>query len=137
MNPPPLLLDTCALIWSLSGAKMRAESIAAINASQARDAAVYMSPISLWEIGLLVARRRVAFSVRQWMDTMRRAPGLVLTDMPGSVLIDSSFLPGAPPNDPADRIMLATARHYGYRLVTRDRKILDYARAGHAAWLAC
>ena len=133
----PLLLDTCALIWSLSGAKMSAESVDAIGASGKRGMAVYMSPISVWEIGLLIARGRVSFTVRQWYEVMRAQPGLALAAMPPEVLLDSSFLPGEPPADPADRILLATARQYGYSIVTRDRKILDYARQGHAAWLAC
>ena len=135
--PMPLLLDTCALIWSLNGAKMSAQSLAAIDASSRGDASVYMSPISVWEIGLLIARGRIAFSVRQWFESMQSQRGLMLADMPPAVLIDSSFLPGEPPADPADRILLATARQYGYRIVTRDRKILDYARHGHVAWLAC
>ncbi len=135
--PTPLLLDTCTLIWSLSGAKMTNESIATMEAAGRAGARLYMSPISMWEIGLLIARGRVAFSVQAWYRTMQSQPGLSLADMPPDVLIDSSFLPGKPPADPADRIILATARAYGYRIVTRDRKILDYARQGHAAWMAC
>lgn len=135
--PMPLLLDTCALIWSLSGAKMSAQSIAALDASGKRGIDIYMSPISVWEIGLLIARGRVSFTVRQWFEIMQAQRGLVLADMPPEVLIDSSFLPGEPPADPADRILLATARQYGYSIVTRDRKILDYARQGHASCLAC
>jgi PIN domain nuclease of toxin-antitoxin system len=53
------------------------------------------------------------------------------------VLISPSFLPGIPPKDPADRIFAATAREYGYRLVTRDRPLLEYARQGHIQALAC
>ena len=135
--PTPLLLDTCALIWSLSGAKMRAEAIEAIEASGKHGFAVFMSPISVWEIGLLIARGRISFTLRQWLEVMQAQRGLTLAMMPPAVLLDSSFLPGEPPADPADRILLATARQYGYSIVTRDRKILDYARQGHAAWLAC
>ncbi len=135
--PTPLLLDTCALIWSLSGAKMSAQSVDALEECGKHGLAIFMSPISMWEVGLLIARGRISFTVRQWFEVMQAQRGLVLADMPPAVLIDSSFLPGEPPADPADRILLATARQYGYSLVTRDRKILDYARQGHAAWLAC
>ena len=132
----PLLLDTCAFIWSMSSAKMTDEAAAAIKTGTV-DAPVYVSPISAWEIGLLVERGRVAFSVEQWFETMQAQPGIATADMPAEVLIRSSFLPGNPPGDPADRIVIATAREYGYRIVTRDRKILNYAHQGHAEWMAC
>ena len=132
----PLLLDTCAFIWSMSDAKMADEAAAAIRAGTVA-APVYVSPISAWEIGLLVVRGRVAFSVEQWFETMQAQPGIATADMPAEVLIRSSFLPGTPPGDPADRIVIATAREYGYRIVTRDRKILNYAHQGHAEWMAC
>ena len=57
--------------------------------------------------------------------------------MPPDILIGSSFLPGKPPRDPADRILAVTAREYGYQLVTRDRPLLDYADQGHIRALAC
>jgi PIN domain nuclease of toxin-antitoxin system len=60
-----------------------------------------------------------------------------LADMSPDLLISSSFLPGAPPRDPADRIIAATAREYGYVLVTRDRLLLEYAEQGHIQALVC
>jgi PIN domain nuclease of toxin-antitoxin system len=57
--------------------------------------------------------------------------------MSTDILIASSFLPGAPPNDPADRIIAATAREHGYALVTRDRALLDYAEQGHIQSIVC
>ena len=53
------------------------------------------------------------------------------------VLIASSCLPDTPPRDPVDRILAATAREYGYRLMTRERPLLDYATQGHVQALAC
>ena len=60
-----------------------------------------------------------------------------LAELSPQILIASSFLPGDPPGDPADRILAATAREYGYTLVTRDRPLLDYAKQGHLQALAC
>jgi len=57
--------------------------------------------------------------------------------MSPDLLIASSFLPGEPPRDPADRIMLATARDLGAALVTRDRALLDYGGQGHVKIVAC
>ncbi len=54
-----------------------------------------------------------------------------------NILIASSFLPGAYPDDPADRIIAAAAREYDCRVVTRDRWLLDYAESGCHQALAC
>jgi PIN domain nuclease of toxin-antitoxin system len=57
--------------------------------------------------------------------------------MEPAVLIAASFLPGEAPRDPADRILAATAREYGLRLVTRDQRLLEYAEQGHIQALRC
>ena len=57
--------------------------------------------------------------------------------MPIQLLLRSSFLPGSPTGDPADRILAATAREYGFTLVTRDRALLAYGEQGHIRALAC
>jgi PIN domain nuclease of toxin-antitoxin system len=74
---------------------------------------------------------------QRWFERLLQAPGLQLADMPPDLLIASSFLPGTPPRDPADRIIVTTAREYGYKLVTRDRPLLDYAEQGHIQAILC
>jgi PIN domain nuclease of toxin-antitoxin system len=64
-------------------------------------------------------------------------PNVHLAALSPEILIASSFLPGEPPNDPADRILLATARDLGATLVTRDRAILAYGESGQVSTLAC
>ncbi|MCP5084802.1 MAG: type II toxin-antitoxin system VapC family toxin [Alphaproteobacteria bacterium] len=130
-----LLLDTCAVIWAANGDPLSASSKAAINAAEG----VLISPISTWEIGLLFSRGRLsaALAVRPWLDRVLGQPGVELTELSVDVLLDSSFLPGSPPNDPADRIIISTARQFGLKIVTRDRQILAYADSGHVHALAC
>jgi PIN domain nuclease of toxin-antitoxin system len=60
------------------------------------------------------------------------AAGFGLAEQTAGILVDSSFLPGSPPRDPMDRIVVATAREHGLRLVTRDCAILAYASAGQS-----
>jgi PIN domain nuclease of toxin-antitoxin system len=100
---------------------------------------IYVSPITAWEIGLLVFRGRLSLNMApdRWFARLIQAPGVRLAEMPPSVLIASSFLPGTTPRDPADRIFAATAREFGYRLVTRDRPLLEYAEQGHVLALTC
>jgi PIN domain nuclease of toxin-antitoxin system len=134
-----LLLDTCAVIWLTNGEPISDEASAVLR--QARDSGdiVYVSPITAWELGLLAARGRLnlLMTPQRWFDRLLEAPGLRLSEMPPNVLIASSFLPGILPRDPADRIIAATAREYGYRLMTRDRPLLDYAEQGHIQAICC
>jgi predicted nucleic acid-binding protein len=53
------------------------------------------------------------------------------------ILLDSSFLPGAPPHDLADCIIAVTAREHGYTVMTRDAALLAYAREGHLSAVEC
>ncbi|HYY36678.1 MAG TPA: type II toxin-antitoxin system VapC family toxin, partial [Xanthobacteraceae bacterium] len=72
-----------------------------------------------------------------WFQRLFDVLNFRLAEMPPELLIASSFLPGTPPRDPADRIMAATAREYGYVLITRDRPLLDYAGQGHIQAVIC
>lgn len=120
-------------------APIKPEARAAMNAAVANGEKVGISPISAWELGLLVARGRLA-SARSPTDIFAEVvatPGIRVEALSPDVLIDSSFLPGDLHSDPADRILIATARRADLTLVTRDQKILDYARQGHVRALAC
>jgi PIN domain nuclease of toxin-antitoxin system len=135
----PLLLDTCAVIWLTNGDAVSDHCVTALNNSRESGEPIFVSPFTAWEMGLLVARGRLSLLMlpQRWFDRILQAPGTRLADMSTDILIASSFLPGAPPNDPADRIIAATAREHGYALVTRDRALLDYAEQGHIQSIVC
>jgi len=135
----PVLLDTCAAIWLMEGAPMSAGSREAIRSAQTAHLGVFVSPITAWEIGTLLRKNRIQLNRPPdvWFDTLLRLPGVRLAEMPPAVLIASALLPGAPPRDPADRIIAATARAYGYTIVTRDGELIPYAAAGHIEVVAC
>jgi PIN domain nuclease of toxin-antitoxin system len=129
-----LLLDTCAVLWLAQGATISAEARRAIVEQD-----LHVSPISVWEIANLVRKKRLALSlpVTTWF---RRAVNQMQAEMPGlsiEILANSCELPGDPPDDPADRIMIATARDADLVLMTRDRQILAYSRTGHVRTMAC
>ncbi len=135
----PLLLDTCALIWIAEDALISEPAVEALNSSYRTGRPVYVSPISAWEVGMLISRGRLACLIKPqlWFRRLVDAPSLRLAEMSTDLLITSSFLPGTPPRDPADRIIAATVREFGYRLMTRDRLLLDYAEQGHIQALIC
>lgn len=134
-----LLLDTCAVIWLTNADPISDEASDALQQTRDSGKSVYVSPITAWEMGLLAARGRVnlLMTPQRWFERLLEAPGLRLSEMTPNVLIASSFLPGKLPGDPADRIIAATAREYGYKLVTRDRPLLEYAQQGHIQAIPC
>ncbi|HYD46277.1 MAG TPA: type II toxin-antitoxin system VapC family toxin [Phenylobacterium sp.] len=133
----PILLDTCAALWSVEGG-LSAGAVAAIVEADEAGVPVFVSPITAWEIGLLVARGRITLPIgaKRWFSSMLDA-GVQLAPLIPETLIDASFLPPPIHGDPADRILAATAREHGYRLMTRDRPLLDYGAAGHLQVIAC
>lgn len=133
-----LLLDTHALLWLVNGEKLAEPAREAIRAA-ASGSVLFVSPISSWEIATLLRKRRLALNqdAEDWFESVLKIPGTVIAELDWKVLVRSATLPGEPPNDPADRILISTARRQLLRLITRDREILDYARAGHVDALAC
>ena len=134
-----LLLDTHTAIWLVEGQHFSTEAQEAFQKATARGEDTLVSPMSAWEIGMLSARGRLRMPLTPsvWFERLVRSPGIALAELPAHVLIASSFLPGSPPRDPADRILIATAREGDYVLVTRDKEVLAYAGQGHLKALAC
>lgn len=134
----PLLLDTCAAIWLAQGtldpkpARLLGERLDA-------GEPLFVSPITAWELGLLFARGRLRSPLGpvEYFRRLAALPLVVVLDLTAEVLIASSFLPGEPPRDPADRILAATAREGGYTLMTRDPSLLRYAAIGHLRAAEC
>lgn len=133
-----LLLDTCAVIWIGLQQPIARSAEAAIK-SAALDGSVAVSPFTGWELGMLVTRGRLVLGVRvdTWFDSFMARPGMKLAPLSTDILIAAHALPGSPPNDPADRIIIATARAHNLAIVTRDRRILDYGAAGHVQTALC
>ena len=136
---PPLLLDTHAAIWITEDQPLASVAVEAINAAHRAGSAVFVSAITAWEVGLLVSRNRLSLIARpeRWFQRLLAIPGVRLAELSPDVLIASSFLPGEPPRDPADRIILATARDLGATLITRDRLLLKYGEDGQVSTIPC
>ena len=134
-----ILLDTCAALWLMGGEPISQESRKAILSAGAAHVGVYVSPFSAWEIGTLIAKQRLQLTLSPeiWFERLLAMPGVRLAELTPMILLASTALPGSPPADPADRIIAATARVQGFVIVTRDRKLLDYAREGHIRAIAC
>jgi PIN domain nuclease of toxin-antitoxin system len=135
----PLLLDTCAAIWLAEGEKLARSAADLLKAADDTGQVTYISPISAWEVGQLASRGRIQLLItpQRWFSRLFEARGVHLAEMSPDLLIASSFLPGKPPRDPADRIIAATARDLGATLITRDRALLGYGTQGHLSVVEC
>lgn len=82
---------------------------------------------------MLVAKGRLALrrDVRSWVSDAAGMEGLRVAALTADVALDAALLPGSPQADPADRLLIATARALDATLVTRDRATLEYGAAGH------
>jgi PIN domain nuclease of toxin-antitoxin system len=135
-----VLLDTCAAIWVFEQEPLSQGSLVAIRTA-AVSSEVFVSPVSAWEVGLLARRRQRALSfqpsAQAWFDDLLALAGVRLIPLTHRAAIAASSLPGNFHRDPADRLLIATARELKVPLVTRDRRILDYAAQGHVDAIAC
>jgi len=134
-----VLLDTHAWIWFRFGeaAAFRRASIEAIHAAAARSV-LRVSVISVWEVAMLAAKRRLQLGlpVTEWVRGALGAPGLLLAELTPEIAVEACGLPGDFHDDPADRMIVATARVTGATLYTKDRSILAYGRRGHVKAIA-
>ena len=139
MTRGPILLDTCAALWIMGNDWMEKAAVDAIDKAADRGERVFVSPITGWEIGIQAARGRFksSYSPQRWLELLLARPQIAVAELPPHVLLESSLLPGKLVGDPADRIIAATAREYGFTVMTRDRALLDYAGEGYLTALAC
>ena len=87
-----------------------------------------VSVMSCWEVAKLVERGRLqlACSIEEWMEQAVAYPGIRVVPLTPQIAIESTKLPAPFHRDPADQIIVATARLHDLSLLTMDRLILDY-----------
>ena len=125
-----IVLDTHILIWWVSGSNRLTEAQQAAIDEAGQNIGV--SVITCWEIAKLVERDRLLLDrpVSAWLATALSYPGVRLLELTLEIAVASTQLPGTFHRDPADQIIVATARETGSRLVTSDQKILAYEHVG-------
>ena len=129
------LLDTHVLIWWLNGSAGLSSAQRDVLATAAADSPLLVSDISLWEIATLwrLGRIRLSLPVRDWLDKAVAPPLVRRQGISPAVAAELAVLPASFHRDPADRILVATARVLGATLLTQDRRIVD---SGLAATLS-
>jgi len=128
-----LLLDTHVFIWLINGEQMLSSKAQKyISAVIKEEGEIAISAISLWEISMLYSRKRILLNqpCMQWLMHALQAPGICLAELTPEIAVDSCSLPNNFHSDPADRMIVATARMLDVPLMTCDKKILTYGLEG-------
>jgi PIN domain nuclease of toxin-antitoxin system len=122
----PLLLDTHVWLWWLLGqSELAARERDVLDALAAAGTPPGLSAISLWEAQMLVAKGRLELSMplAHWLSVAAAPETIALLPLDVEVVLALDNLPASFHGDPADRIIVATARAHGLPLATRDSNI--------------
>lgn len=130
------MLDTHVLVWWVAGdvGKLSPEARSVLSLShhpvgpETADTSIIVSSVTALEIAQLEQRGRLTLTmeISVWLATVASIPGIVFVPVDNDIAVQSVQLPGTFHEDPADRIIVATARKYGAPLVTADRLIHAY-----------
>jgi PIN domain nuclease of toxin-antitoxin system len=124
----PILLDTHAWVWWVTKDRRLSRKAAQAIDHAARNEGVSLSVISVWEVATKVEKKQLVLDrpLRQWMEQALGEPGLLLVELTPAILIESCELPQPFHGDPADQMIVASARHHRAVLVTKDQNLRRY-----------
>jgi len=122
-----VVMDTHIWWWAISEPAQlsrRARSLLAKTPPEQR----VIASISIWEFAMMVTRGRIQLTISpdEWLDYAISKTGITILNLDSRTALESCNLPGKFHKDPADRIIVATARIHQAKLITRDQKIIDY-----------
>jgi len=131
----PTLFDTHAWLWRVTEDRRLSKCADSAIVTGLRADALWVSFISVWELTTKVEKQQLVLDrpFDEWLDLATMREGLHMAELTRPVLVESCRLPGTFHGDPADQMIVATARHHGAVLVTKDRAIRDYEHV-HSVW---
>ncbi len=129
-----ILLDTHTWIWSHSATKLLSDNVKKLIKKTQTDQRAIAS-ISIWEFAMMVTKGRINVKIdpKRWLNNAIGKSGLRVIGLTPEIAMESCNLPGDFHKDPADQIIVATARTHNLTLLTKDRKIIEY-RHVKAVW---
>ncbi|HEY9871565.1 MAG TPA: type II toxin-antitoxin system VapC family toxin [Candidatus Obscuribacterales bacterium] len=134
-----LLLDTHIAVWLASGSSRLKSSTLALVEDCFHRGTLCLSPISAWEIGLLVSKGKLELGQPPlvWFEGFVQKFCPQIIDISPEIAISSSNLPGTFHGDPADRILVATAIACSTAILTADNNMAAYGQQGFVRIVAC
>ena len=129
-----ILLDTHTWIWSHSATKLLSDNVKKLIEKTQTDQRAIAS-ISIWEFAMMVTKGRINVKIdpKRWLNNSIDNSGLRVIELTPEIAMESCNLPGDFHKDPADRIIVATARAHNLTLLTKDRRIIEYPHV-QAIW---
>lgn len=123
-----IVLDTHVLIWLVSNPEKLSKKAKKLIDNEIKKRPLLVSSISVWEIFMLMQKRRLILTLdsNTWMEKVEQLPFLQFVPIDNTIASKSVLLPNLIHQDPADRMIIATARENGATLITSDKKILLY-----------
>jgi PIN domain nuclease of toxin-antitoxin system len=129
------LIDTHAWIWWVAADKRLSRAARHRIAQAAAGERLLLSMISIWEVAKRVEKGQIVLDrpVSGWLDAALARPGLQVVELTRTILEESCGLPQPFHGDPADQMIVATARTRDALIVTRDQQIRSYPHV-RSAW---
>ena len=129
-----ILLDTHVWWWSLTEPENLSKS-AIKTIRQTKTDHRMIASISIWELAMMAAKKRISLKmpVAKWLSRALNETGLGVIEISPEIATDACNLPGKFHKDPADRLIVATARVNNLRLLTKDQKMLEYSHV-YSMW---
>ena len=123
-----MVIDTHTLLWWVSGDNQLSKVAAKTINNTLIKSEVIISSMTIWEISMLIEKNRLSLSmdIESWTKEVSEINGVRFVPVDNEIGIKSTKLPGEFHKDPADRIIVATARKLAVPLVTVDEKIIQY-----------
>ena len=123
------LLDTHAWVWWVTADKRLSKRAATMIRRALASGDLWISMISAWEVAKKVEKGQLTLDrpLDQWLDQAISPQGVGVWEMTRPILVESCALPQPFHGDPADQIIVATARLHAAIVVTKDERIREYA----------
>lgn len=132
-----LLLDTHVWIWLMEGVDLLNNKYKKMINMAAQNGGVHIAAISTWEVSMLAMKKRIILEkpVLAWINQALALPGIQLRELSPEIAAESCELPENDTfhGDPADRLIVATARVHGLTILTHDTKMLSYAKQDYVS----
>jgi PIN domain nuclease of toxin-antitoxin system len=124
----PTLLDTHAWVWWVTEDRRLSQRAATAIRRSLAQGDLWISLISVWEVAKKVEKAQLILDrpVSQWLDQAATAQGLGVWELTRPIVVESCELPQPFHGDPADQMIVATARRHGAVIVTKDERIREY-----------